>query len=115
VKRSASGSISTRARRPIGALAKSAASISRGFAFDHGREGHAGQHVAFQVQAGRDLQQFDALLVQTEDAALGDVEHGCPRRQASRPRRCGARPGARISSRRGTEVEPTKTTASRSG
>jgi hypothetical protein len=53
----------------------SAASIS-GWAFDDGAEGHAGQDVAFQVQVGRDLQQFQALRVQAEDRAFGHVQHG---------------------------------------
>ena len=40
-----------------------------------GREGHAVQDVALQVDAGRHLDQLQAFGAQLEDAAFGDVEH----------------------------------------
>ena len=42
---------------------------------DDGAEGHLRQDVALDVDAGRDLDQFQALWGQREDAALGDIEH----------------------------------------
>ncbi len=48
-------------------------------------ERHLRQHVALEIDAGRDLAQLDPLGRQLEHAALGDVEHRLARRRRARP------------------------------
>ena len=62
-------------RRPIGSARKMRASINSGCAANDRLEIHLRENVAFDVDAGRDLLELEAVGGQSEHAALGDVQH----------------------------------------
>ena len=61
-------------RRPIGAGRKMRASISLRLALTAGGSRICAEHVALEVDAGRNLDHFQAARGQPEHAALGDVQ-----------------------------------------
>jgi hypothetical protein len=52
---------------------------------DNRAKTHQRQNVALDIDAGRDLDQFEAFRDQPEHASLGDIEHRLPLLAASRP------------------------------